>query len=519
MVRQLAAGTFLAVFIGFACWIGNPQIAQAGPVEELAQLAVHPSDPDRMVLRFEYSGDGLLYTSDGGETFSFVCGSSVADPANDLAPLQKLGPIGMAGDGSLMIGVFAGLWSDDGKGCGWSREDSLADRWVTDIVPHPGDPEVSFLITSNGGEVENGVIRRNADGTFTELGEKKAQLVNRLRVVERPEGGLRFYTSVVLGQIPVENEQGQMTTKPNYAIRFSDDEGETWTEHELGVLDGTMRLEGVDPSNPDRIVINIGRDEDGIVVPDSVMVSENRGESFAEWTTVSAFGGITFSSEGEVWIGDAGDTSAPDSPRGIKHAASLADEAEVLADGFPVRCLHYTGDSLFTCQRFAFGTVSLEDGEFTPAIEFSKIETMAQCDGVDTAAVCRQQLCSGYCGTGHFAAAPMCQEVYESTEEIGCASLNPGGMAGTGGVVSGGAGGESGAGGAGEGGAGESGEGGTSGGGDGDGDGDQDMAGDGDDDSGGCSSSTVGKASRRESALGLAGLLLLMTFLRRRRMS
>jgi MYXO-CTERM domain-containing protein len=280
-----------------------------------------------------------------------------------------------------------------------------------------------------------------------------------------------------------------------------------------------MRLEGVDPSNPDRIVINIGRDEDGLVVPDSVMVSEDKGESFVEWTTVSAFGGITFSSAGEVWLGDAGDTSSPDSPRGIKHAASLADEPEVLADGFPVRCLHHTGDTLFVCQRFSFGTVSLEDGEFTAALEFSKVQAMAQCEGVDTAAVCRQQLCMGWCGTAHFASSPMCKVAYDSNEEVGCASLNPGGMAGTGSMMSGGAGGTSGAGeggtsGAGEGGAGEGGEGGTSSAGEGGDDGD--MA---DDDSGGCSCSTVGKSGPPEVALALTGLLLLVTFARRRRMS
>jgi len=518
MVRQLAAATFLSLFIGFASSIGNPQIAHAGPVEELLQLAVHPSDPDTMVLRFEYSGDGLLYSNDGGETFSFVCGSSVADPSNGLAPLQKLGPIGIGGDGRVLLGVFGGLWSDDGKGCAWSREDTLADRWVTDIIAHPSDPDVSFLITSNGGEAENGVIRRNADGTFTELGEKKKLLINRLRVAALPEGKLRFYTSAVLGQIPFTNEQGQMTTKPSYGIRFSDDEGETWTEFELGALDGTMRLEAVDPTNPDRIVISVARDEDGMVVPDRVMVSDDKGESFQDWAEVSAFGGIAFSSEGEVWIGDAGDTSAPDAPRGIQYAPSLADAPEVLADGFPVRCLHHTGDTLFVCQRFSFGTVSLEDGEFTPALEFSKIESMMECEGIDTVSVCRQQLCTGYCGTGHFASAPMCQAAYESNEDRGCAPLVPdGGVAGTGGMMSGGAGGASG-GVADSGVAGEGGEGGTSGG-DGDGDGNGDDESKGDEDSGGCSSAPVGAAGTTGPALGLAALVLLVTFVRRRRMS
>jgi hypothetical protein len=282
-----------------------PSSGMAGPVEELVQLAVNPADPAMMVLRYEYAGDGLIYSKDGGRTFSFVCGSAVNDPSSDDGPLTKLGPIGVGGDGKVLVGVFGGVWRDDGKGCSWTREADLIDRWVTDIVPHPSDPAVAFLITSNGGEVENGVVRRNADGTFTELGTKKAMLISRLRVARLAGGGLRFYQSVVLGQIAVSEDGGVMTTKPNYAIRVSDDEGATWTEHELGVLDGAMRLEAIDPTNPDRIVVSISRDRDSTTntpLPDSLMVSSDQGESFEEWTTITKMGGIAFGADGQVGL-------------------------------------------------------------------------------------------------------------------------------------------------------------------------------------------------------------------------
>jgi MYXO-CTERM domain-containing protein len=430
MVRQLAAGIFPGLFLGLAIAFGYPLTASAGPVEEIAQLAVNPADPEMMVLRYEYSGDGLFYSRDGGRSFTFVCGSAVDDPSDDAGPLIKLGPIGVSGDGKVLLGVFGGLWQDDGKGCSWTleKDEAVVDRWVTDIVAHPSDPEVSFMITSNGGDAENGIIRRNADGSLTELGTKKAMLISRLRVVEKPDGKLRFYESGVLGQVPVEIDGGVMTTKPSYAIRVSDDDGETWTEHELGVLDGTMRLEAADPSNPDRIVVSIQRDKDTVTntpLPDSVLVSSNMGESFEEWTEVTEFGAIAFSSDGEVWLGDSGDTTDTDAPRGILHAASLDEEPEVLTSAYPVRCLHKTRDSLFVCQRFSFGTASLEDGAFTPSFELTKLESMNQCDGIDTVAVCRQQLCTGYCGTGHFARAPMCIDAYESNEERGCKPLPP----------------------------------------------------------------------------------------------
>jgi MYXO-CTERM domain-containing protein len=516
MVRQLAAGIFPAVFLGLVVVLGLPFGAKAGPVEELVQLAVNPADPDMMVVRFEYSGDGLLYTKDGGRTFSFVCGSSVSDPSTEQGPLQKLGPIGVGGDGKVLLGVFGGLFRDDGKGCSWTREGILIDRWVTDIVAHPSDPGIAFLITSNGGDAENGIIRRNADGTFTELGAKKPMLISRLRVVELPDGGLRFYESVVLGQIPVTEDGGVMTTKPNYAIRYSDDEGETWTEHELGVLDGPMRLEGVDPSNPDRIVISVSRDRTMMNVPlaDSVMVSSDRGETFEEWTEVTEFGGIAFASDGEVWIGDSGDTSTPNAPRGILHATSVVEVPDVLTSAYPVNCLQLAGDALLVCQRFAFGRASLDDGAFTPALELSKLETMNQCEGTDTVAVCRQQLCTGLCGTGHFAQAPMCKASYDSNEERGCAPV--GGQAGSG-VV----GGASGVGGGASGGTGGAGTGGAAAsGGDGDGDGDAGAEEPAPKAKSGCACAAAGARGSRAGdfvAFGALGLVALLAQRSRRR--
>lgn len=430
-------GEWTKYLLALSACLLTSSVVQAGRVEEIVQLAVHPSDPQVMVLRYEYAGDGLLYTKDGGRTFKLVCGSSVIDPVVDSGTLQKLGPIGVGGDGKVLIGVFSGLFSDDTNGCFWSRSDMVTGRWVTDIVPHPSNGDVTFLVTSNGGDVENGIIRRNSDGSFTDLGAKKAMLINRLRVVELPGGGLRFYESVVLGQIIVTLDGGVMTTKPNYAIRVSDDEGNTWIEHELGILDGPMRLEAVDPMNPDRIVISVSRDRDlttNTPLPDSVLVSSDQGETFEEWTTVTQFGGITFAPDGRVWLGDGGDSSTPDAPRGIKHAPSLDVEPEVLTSDFPATCVHYTGDDLFVCQRFAFGRLSVEDGTYTKALELSKLESLNECEGVDITATCRQQMCTGYCGTGHFASAPMCQAAYNSTEDRGCAPAT----AGTGGNGAGG---------------------------------------------------------------------------------
>lgn len=427
-MRGLAA-FFIDLCVCFAAFASlSPATAIATAVEQLAQLAVCPGDPQKMVLRYRDGGDGLFYSTDGGQTFTLMCGSSVWDPRSDAGPLTELGPIALTGGGTVLLGAFKGLWVDDGKGCAWSHAAELSGRWVSDIVPHPSDPGVAFMITANGLAALNGITRRNADGTLTELGSKVPLQLGRLRVTERPDGRLRFYESIVLGHPEITDDAGITTAPPSYGIRVSDDEGETWRLHELGTFDGWLWLEAIDPSNPDRIVLSVERDRDlatNMPLADDILVSDDQGESFRLWTQVTKLGGIAFSPEGEIWIGDSGDTRTPEAMRGIQHAASLAEQPTVLIGDFPVNCLHYAGDALLVCKRFALGRLSLTERAFTPSVELSKVEAMNSCDGVDMAALCRPQLCEYFCGATHFATAPVCVDAYASTRDAGCAPLVP----------------------------------------------------------------------------------------------
>ena len=42
------------------------QRPQAGPVEQMVQVALHPTDTKVMTIRYTWGGDGLLRTTDGG---------------------------------------------------------------------------------------------------------------------------------------------------------------------------------------------------------------------------------------------------------------------------------------------------------------------------------------------------------------------------------------------------------------------------------------------------------------------
>ena len=393
----------IAVLGLFALMLAHhPSVVRAGPVEQLIQLDLHPANPDVMVLRYENGGDGLLYSRDGGKTFRMLCASAID------SMLRRSGPIRVAGDGVVFMGVFEGLWQDDGRGCGWSKDAGLDGRWVTDIARHPMEPEVMFAVTSNGDEgAANGMWRRAADGTWSELGTREDILLNRLHVASIA-GGLRFYAGALV--IPMAPADGGVP-QPQYSIRVSEDDGETWQEHSVEVPPGgsvAMRLIGIDPTDPDRLAVLMDRPD----AEDVVMVSTDQGATFGEYLTIGDFGGIAFAPDGRVWIADRGSSTnlAEDAPKGLWAASTLESPAALLASDYGVQCLgyHAPSETLYACQKFLFGKVDVTDGTFTTVFDFRTTEGFVVCDGMDMPATCETQFCGAFCGPGHFAQAPLC---------------------------------------------------------------------------------------------------------------
>jgi hypothetical protein len=382
--------------LGCALALGIAQVAKAGPIEELAALSMHPKDPKVMQLRYQYGGGGFLYTADGGASWKLTCGTMIA-------PGEKAeGATVLAGDGSTLVGVFKGLW--EGKnGCGWNKPAALDGVRVSDVSNHPTDPDVSFAVTGSGEEgAANGMLRRDATGAWTEFGSKDPGIINRVRVTQKPGGGLRYYQSAQRGM----HDAPGGSPLPNYLIRVSDDEGNSWTETPLDVADGTMRLEAIDPTNPDRLVVSIDRNG----TSDSILISNDQGKTFQPYMTLTDLGGLAFAPDGRIWIGDFGNPAIQSAPRGLWFAANLDTEATLLTGAFPVQCVGYqpANDTLFACKRWEFGTVDQTTGTFSHLFGFATQNEFVTCEGVDAPTVCKTQLCNDYCGPMHFASAPLC---------------------------------------------------------------------------------------------------------------
>jgi MYXO-CTERM domain-containing protein len=225
--------------------------------------------------------------------------------------------------------------------------------------------------------------------------------------------GKRFYVSGVKFY-PTMDDAGSAPSI--YVTRVSDDDGATWTEYVYGPAPGTFHMQGVDPTNPDRILASINIVED-LGLPrdqmnDSVIVSSDGGKTWTPYLTLTEIGGVAFAPDGRVFIGDLGGIGGePMPPRGLWMAPNLDTAPTKLPNSdYPVQCLGYQAatDTLYACQHFWFGTVDTMDGTFTTKMNLADVPSMVACDGVDMAATCMTQLCGAYCGIGHFAQAPVC---------------------------------------------------------------------------------------------------------------
>src|SRR5262249_51749817 len=94
--------------------------AQAVPPEYLRSLALHPSDPQRFVLRYESAFGGLLFSKDGGKSMQMLPGQTFS-----RYDVRRFVPMLMMADGKFVIGLDSGLHIDDGKGCALDKGDPM----------------------------------------------------------------------------------------------------------------------------------------------------------------------------------------------------------------------------------------------------------------------------------------------------------------------------------------------------------------------------------------------------------
>lgn len=385
-----------------------------GPPESLVQAAVHPSNPDRIAMRWEFAGEGLVFTSDGGQTWQTLCLGGATPPDVRVSSLQA---IAFDDDGHLYAGHFSGATRDDGTGCGFEPETTFGTGFMTGFAHHPADPSRLFAIAQLDNvsqTLTNRTYERGADGAWVEI-DVSPGLLYGMVVAALPNGGTRIYQ--LYGTDPLFDPNNPADNWPSYRIRYSDDGGANWTVqavYDVGSSTNRLFLEAVDPTDPDRLVLSLRRSA-GSTSPraglkDEVLVSGDRGATFATYATIEQFGGLDMGPGGQVWIGDQGDGFDLDVPAGLWTASDLGTAPTKATDSYQATCVKYLPgrDALLICSRTRAGVTGTDGTDFQELFSFGAADRLVYCADGDTLGTCQQQFTRFWCLPAHFEAAPMC---------------------------------------------------------------------------------------------------------------
>jgi|GEM_PF-5650209 len=409
----------------------------SGPVEVLMGIYFDPEDAQRLIVRYDNSGSktGLIYSDDAGATFNLVCTSAIAEAALRATPdassdlksetrssLLRARMALVTGGGRTLVGTTSGLFEDDGTGCGYRAVSELGDLWIAGLASTADEPRVGYVLTNGGSDdPQEGLWKRDADGTYTKLSDRLAPPDGQswtnsgLLAAKLSAGGTRFYTV----QLRFDLTAGGAT----FSLLSSDDDGAHWSEHDLDDVpdQASFYLLGVDPTNEDRVLGMYQRSKDGgdyASNKDTVLVSEDGGQTFAPYFDGTTISGAQFMADGTLWISDSGSESGDLSmPMGLyKSAPGLASQPEHVITDQSITCVgaQSGGSDLYLCHRTDFGRYDPSSKTFTQLTSMTSVQSIKSCAGQDVAADCHDQLCmAGWCGPVHFASAPMCTAYHE----------------------------------------------------------------------------------------------------------
>jgi len=423
--------------------IGRPVHAGRPEIFDGAQQS--SSAPSSVLIQYEFGGAGFLVSHDGAKEFGLVCSSSVSpELRGDTLRVY------MTGGDAILVGGFAGLWRGDRNGCDFVAVDAMKDGFITAIAGDPDDPKRAYVTTANGGATAlNGIFTNDGtNDTWTALGQLDAAWLQTLHVV-KTNNGKRFWATKVFPDPPDPITMMSDNTA-HYVVRYSDDDAETWTEHELsrvtqfGAEDpsASFRLIAVNPQNPDEIY--------GVVIrsslPDDLLFSASRGEP-GSWTKVAEvtdLGGIAFTPDGKLYFSDKDQTT-----RLVAVIDTPGSAPRTLADEYVIGCLRWDDSQqrMLACRLFQFGTLDLDTGAFSVLYDMRCGERFSTCPGIESA--CEAQLSRAWCFIDHYPASPLCagymipgakefvDHYYEFVCVDGFAVPRSGAAAGTGGAAAG----------------------------------------------------------------------------------
>lgn len=403
--------------------LGGGSVARAsGPTERVQQVFPHPTDPNRLTVRFGMATSGYLYSTDGGKTFRAMCSTAVDPTAQGGTRIKKISLRSIASTaanamdsaGRTMFSQYGSFYSDDGTGCSWDRVAAFDDRWAFGIQADPtAEGVVWAAVTASSTDATPvttlEIARRDAEGAWTTVGPIVPPVTGEVlldgnMLATTHEGKTRLYVTANLGGL-----NGYLQH-----VYVSDDEGETWEDFQLPPAQESLALLAVDPQDADRLVGVIWRDGSA----DELFLSEDRGKTFAPYpgarAEIRAVSGATFDARGRFLVGDQGDGIGVVASGGLYVAERLGAPLQRAEGTEFVDCVHYRAltDTLYVCSYDKLSTVDPETFEARELVRFETVAGLLECPGRDLISECKDQLNEGpaWCCTGHFPFTSFCGE-------------------------------------------------------------------------------------------------------------
>jgi hypothetical protein len=329
VLRRYVSSSLLLVA---ALVIANPARAN-GRFPKANQLVVAPGAPDVMTLRTTF---GVLYSSDRGEHWDWICESAVGYPP------------------------------------GTNEDPSIAITASKAIVVRPDAPHTAFALTSTYVSADDaGAATFNArlygttdDGaTWAPFGVPIDPTTLSETVEVAKSDPHRYYISAVKGA-------GMSATG---LLFVSNDDGATWAPRPIPIdpsVEHAPFIAAVDPANADRIYVRTG----GGTTQSRLLVSDDAGKNFRVAYTGKPMLGFALSPDGsKVFLG------------GIDglFVANKTDLAFTQRSSILVQCLATSGTTLYACSSESSGFIlgaSGDDGAtFAPKLHLSTVRGPLAC--------------------------------------------------------------------------------------------------------------------------------------------
>lgn len=365
--RPRTRGYAGALFVVAALSLSYVTSASAhGRPPYVERVAFDPSDPDRLVLQTTF---GLVTSSDGGASWRWICAAAYrADPTSE-DPDVVITP-----EGATVVGGFAGLGRSERSLCEWTFPAGPGqDTFIVDLERDPAVPTTIWAVASSGVEAD-WLLRSEDEG---ERWERVGQPIDEIlveRMARAPSDPGRIYLT---GAIPAGAEP-----RRGFLLR-SDDGGARFERIEIPLLDGERfpLIEAVDPTNPDRIFIQVSRRVVDLR-PNRLLYAEDGGRTLETVLELDRMRAVAISDDGRtVWAGSA--------ERGgvvVARDGSLAFEP--ISD-LDVRCLATRGDELWMCvdqhrEGFALGVSTDGGATVEPRFWLDRVRDLPECGRCST---------------------------------------------------------------------------------------------------------------------------------------